>query len=418
MVADKALTVESRQSSMNLFNKKTREKLGKGYTEIKMALGASDADGAAGGSTTKSTKCDVKIEDSNACPSKLDATVQGLVKFIFDEKLMEESVVKVGYDIKRMPLGELSKETVLKGYQILRDIEAVLEGKSKGNLSDLSSQFYTNIPHNFGMKHMSHFTINTQEKLKEKLDLITNLVDIQVATSIVNLSKKKSQEADASAPKVNRLDQCYDQLKCNVRTMKAEEHEFKMINTYIQNTAAGRRLTLIDCFEIERHGEKDVFNPTKIGNKKLLWHGSRFSNFVGILSQGMRIAPPEAPVTGYLFGKGVYFADLIGKSTPYCRPEISNGIATFVLCEVACGNQRKLQRPDHYAHNLPTGFDSTQAIGNQQPMPSGDTLWDKDITVPLGQLESVKDAYMGANEFVVYNTNQIRMRFLVRMKVN
>ncbi len=100
------------------------------------------------------------------------------MKFIFDEKLMEESVVKVGYDIKRMPLGELSKETVLKGYRILRDIEAVLEGKSKGNLQDLSSEFYTNIPHNFGMKHMSHFTINNKEKLKEKLDLITNLVDI------------------------------------------------------------------------------------------------------------------------------------------------------------------------------------------------------------------------------------------------
>ena len=26
---------------------------------------------------------------------------------------------------------------------------------------------------------------------------------------------------------------------------------------------------------------------------------------VGILSQGLRIAPPEAPVTGYMFGKGV-----------------------------------------------------------------------------------------------------------------
>lgn len=78
----------------------------------------------------------------------------------------------------------------------------------------------------------------------------------------MNLSKKKSKEAaDSSAPKVNRLDQCFDQLKCNVRTMKQEECEFKMINTYIQNTAAGRRLTLIDCFEIEREGEKAVFNP-------------------------------------------------------------------------------------------------------------------------------------------------------------
>ena len=30
----------------------------------------------------------------------------------------------------------------------------------------------------------------------------------------------------------------------------------------------------------------------------------RLTNFVGILSQGLRIAPPEAPVTGYMFGKG------------------------------------------------------------------------------------------------------------------
>jgi hypothetical protein len=38
------------------------------------------------------------------------------------------------------------------------------------------------------------------------------------------------------------------------------------------------------------------------------------SCYTGILSQGLRIAPPEAPVTGYMFGKGVYFAD-VGRST-------------------------------------------------------------------------------------------------------
>lgn len=28
--------------------------------------------------------------------------------------------------------------------------------------------------------------------------------------------------------------------------------------------------------------------------------GSRLTNFVGIISQGLRIAPPEAPATGYM----------------------------------------------------------------------------------------------------------------------
>lgn len=37
-----------------------------------------------------------------------------------------------------------------------------------------------------------------------------------------------------------------------------------------------------------------------IKNKQLLWHGSRLSNWTGILSQGLRIAPPEAPATGYM----------------------------------------------------------------------------------------------------------------------
>lgn len=69
-------------------------------------------------------------------------------------------------------------------------------------------------------------------------------------------------------------------------------------------------LKLTDVFRIERNGEYDIYNPKKLVNKKLLFHGSRFSNFGGILSNGMRIAPPEAPATdcGW-FGKGVYFAD-------------------------------------------------------------------------------------------------------------
>ena len=37
--------------------------------------------------------------------------------------------------------------------------------------------------------------------------------------------------------------------------------------------------------------------------RQLLWHGSRLTNWVGILSQGLRIAPPEAPVTGYMVSR-------------------------------------------------------------------------------------------------------------------
>ena len=48
---------------------------------------------------------------------------------------------------------------------------------------------------------------------------------------------------------------------------------------------------------LDRHGEESRYSPFRdLHNRKLLWHGSRTSNFAGIISQGLRIAPPEAPV--------------------------------------------------------------------------------------------------------------------------
>lgn len=63
----------------------------------------------------------------------------------------------------------------------------------------------------------------------------------------------------------------------------------------MQNTSRGYSLKAMNIFKVEREGEDKMYNPLKLKNKKLLWHGSRFSNFAGILTSGMRIAPPEAP---------------------------------------------------------------------------------------------------------------------------
>ena len=57
---------------------------------------------------------------------------------------------------------------------------------------------------------------------------------------------------------------------------------------------------------MNRHGERDRFQPFKeLHNRRLLWHGSRTTNYAGILSQGLRIAPPEAPVVSTLKLKDV-----------------------------------------------------------------------------------------------------------------
>ena len=165
-----------------------------------------------------------------------------------------------------------------------------------------------------------------------------------------------------------------------------------------------------------RNPEQKGFNPLNLGNKKLLWHGTRFSNFVGILTQGMRIAPPEAPCSGYLFGKGIYFADMAQKSTNYCRAYDSKNIGLMLLCEDALGNPQQYLRPDHNASNLKPGCNCTHAVGMTRPEAKGSMTFEKNIEVPMGKSENFSGGGMGVNEWVVYNTNQVKIRYIVKFK--
>lgn len=116
-----------------------------------------------------------------------------------------------------------------------------------------------------------------------------------------------------------------------------------MLQEYVSNTHGATHtqydLELQGIFKVARHGEDKRYKAfQKLHNRMLLWHGSRTTNYVGILSQGLCIAPPEAPATGYMFGKGVYFADMVSKSANYCRTSKIDPVGLMMLCEVALGD--------------------------------------------------------------------------------
>ncbi len=108
----------------------------------------------------------------------------------------------------------------------------------------------------------------------------------------------------------------------------------------------------MEMFKINKHGSEEAFRKD-LDNHVMLWHGSRLTNFVGILSQGLRIAPPEAPVSGYRLGKGIYLADMISKSVPYCYASASNDTFCIMVCDAALGNINEKLHDDFYAGNLP-----------------------------------------------------------------
>ncbi len=132
------------------YQKKYSDKVGKGYTEIEISYDEEDK-------ATKGKKGGKKAKDGDKADSgsKLDSRTQDLVKLIFNMDMMKQQMVEIGYDAKKMPLGKLSKDTIKKGYEVLKRISDVLDGKKKGDLFELSSQFFTVIPHDFGFKYSS-----------------------------------------------------------------------------------------------------------------------------------------------------------------------------------------------------------------------------------------------------------------------
>ena len=72
-----------------------------------------------------------------------------------------------------MPLGKLSKTQIAKGFEVLEDIEAIIKSSkpSKPKLMELSSKFYTTIPHDFGRQKPP--SIDDAESLQKKYDMLT-----------------------------------------------------------------------------------------------------------------------------------------------------------------------------------------------------------------------------------------------------
>lgn len=64
--------------------------------------------------------------------------------------------------------------------------------KGKKNLKvfqECSNDFYSYIPHDFGFIKMQNFILDTEQKIKAKLEMLQSLQDIQVYTKILNEGK-------------------------------------------------------------------------------------------------------------------------------------------------------------------------------------------------------------------------------------
>ena len=172
--------------------------------------------------------------------------------------------------------------------------------------------------------------------------------------------------------------------------------------------------------EKERQKELD-----EIGNVHLLWHGTRLSNYISILKLGLVLRPETvstAKITGKMFGYGVYVANSFSKSHNYCS-SYSGDEACLFLAEVALGNPSKRINADYYVTHdklKATGYNSCWGQGKFTPESQTKLIvdGDREVIVPNGKLgrSTLPNPALLYDEFIVYKENQLRLRYIVRVR--
>ncbi|XP_034267390.1 poly [ADP-ribose] polymerase 2 isoform X2 [Pantherophis guttatus] len=345
--------------------------------------------------------------------SQLDLRLQALVELICNIRTMEEMVIEMKYDTRKAPLGKLTAEQIKAGYRSLQKVEACLKRSQTGSvLLEACNEFYTRIPHDFGLKTPP--LIKTLKELQDKAQLLEALGEIRIG-----IRHMQSEQLDLEHP----LDRSYRSLDCELQPLEKASDVFQVLERYLLSTHAPTHknytMTLIEAFEVNKKCSEATFR-FDLPNRMLLWHGSRLGNWAGILSQGLRVAPPEAPVTGYMFGKGIYFADMSSKSANYCFATREKDIGFLLLSEVALGECNELLEANPEAEKLPVSKHSTKGLGKIAP--SGRVSLHGAI-VPVGPAKetgiSNSNGYtLNYNEFVVYDPCQVRMKYLLKVRFN
>ncbi|KKY22678.1 putative polyribose polymerase [Phaeomoniella chlamydospora] len=401
-----------------------------------------DIDGIPGASKRRESA--TSLNRSEPTESKLPSPVQRLMNLIFNKDYFASAMSAMNYDTNKLPLGKLSKKTLKDGYTVLKELAELVRDPTiatSRNMSyhqlveQLSNRYLSLIPHVIPRGSRPPI-INTDEAVKREVETLENLTDMRLADQIIKDAGSGTDEEGLS-----QLDRQFRSLNLREMTpLASESREFTQIEEYLRKTAAQAHLInydVEDIFRIERSAEQDRFEKSVFADfasqgrsdRRLLWHGSPCTNFGGILSQGLRIAPPEAPVSGYMFSRGVYLASMSTKSANYCRSFQTGNIGLLLLCEAELGNPMlKLYDADYEADEKAKayGFVSTWGVGRTTPK-----AW-KDASVVNEQLKGVQmpdtselpgeieddRCALAYDEYICYDISQIRLRYLLRVRIS
>ncbi|KAI1899751.1 hypothetical protein AGOR_G00064980 [Albula goreensis] len=282
-------------------------------------------------------------------------------------------------NILKIPITGISLNDVSKAEGLLLQVQKGLKDEREQNqLQELMREFYTLLPH----KEETHPTTRT---ISQKLDLCQLIRDML-----------KVSEATLWSPTPSSLGK-YRALGCSIECVSPGSQEYRNV-TYM--LVRQRPVQIKNVFRVSRPVEMQTFQR-ELGNVKPLMHSSAPRNFVGILSRGLLLPKVgvehhgiERTDIGHL-GSGIYFSDSPSTGLNYAKPGQTDGTRLLAVCDVALGQCKDLHKRDVSLTCAPEGYHSVCGVREYPGKPSD----------------------FKYNEYVVYNADQVQIKYVVQFTV-
>ncbi len=200
----------------------------------------------------------------------------------------------------------------------------------------------------------------------------------------------------AQSPASGQAPSPYDLLGARIEPVAEKDEAYAKIVDFLGRTSRhGYGIRVRDVFAAEVPSERKAFEANAFGSHRVLrlTHGTNNANVRHILREhgaGSGLRVPRSMTHGWMFGPGIYFANVGSKSANYCHGRAGN-LRMMFLADVAVG--------DMYV--APDAMSVTQA-------PSGHhSVWGK-----AGHTGSWGGKLL-FDEFIVYRQEQQTIRYLV-----
>jgi poly [ADP-ribose] polymerase 2/3/4 len=390
---------EAEAAYLSIYREKTSPR--KGYKEVALAsnkIGSQKARGSSSGELDDKTLqklARARNGDGAAAQppaSSLHPGVQALVRYLYDEattaltSTVNATITAHGIET---PLGVLTLGQIEKGEDILTRMYELFQRKPR-NLADqlrqLSGDFFSAVPHRIGRSRQAveEAVIDSLAKFQQKQETLQLMKDMLQVNG-----EGGSVLFDA------RVDQEYQALGCEIGWLEPGSPRYRELADHVvRSQVKSKSVRVKNVYAVKRPPEWEAF-AERVGNQRMLFHGSRVSNWVGILTRGILL--PKIVVSmgvnrtdeGWL-GHGLYFGDAACTSAFYTTPG-RKGTRFMTVARVALGKVKDYTKITYGLTKPPEGYDSCHGVRRG-----------------IFRMSDFDD-----DEYVIYDTRQQRLEYLV-----